>query len=41
MRSILDKHSKFRKEKYKILGIKEAPGSQMELNPMFKDITLN
>ena len=43
MKSILNKHSKLRKEKYKIYGlsIKGAPGSEMELNPVFKDIKLN
>ena len=37
----LNKHSKLRKEKYKMHGSsnKEAPGSGMELNPVFKDIT--
>ena len=40
MKSILIKHSKLRKEKYKMCGssIKGAPGSRMELNPVFKDI---
>jgi hypothetical protein len=34
MKSILNKHSKLRKEKYKIYGLsfKGAPGSEMELN---------
>jgi hypothetical protein len=43
MKSILRKHSKLRKEKYKIYGssIKGAPGSEMELNPVFKNIKLN
>ena len=43
MKNILNKHSKLRKEKYKIYGlsIKGAPGSEMELNPVFKDIKLN
>ena len=43
MKSVLNKCSKLRKEKYKIYGssIKEAPGSEMELNPVFKDIKLN
>jgi hypothetical protein len=43
MKSILNKHSKFRKENYKIYSssIKEAEGSEMELNPVFKDIKLN
>ena len=37
MKSILNKYSKLRKEKYKMYGsnIKEAPGSEMELNAMF------
>ena len=37
MRIILNNHSKLRKEKYEIPGssIKGAPGSEMELNPMF------
>jgi hypothetical protein len=43
MKSILNKHSKLRKEKYKIYGssIKGASGSEMELNPVLKDIELN
>jgi hypothetical protein len=43
MKSILSKHSKLRKEKYKIYGlsIKGASGGEMELNPVFKDIKLN
>ena len=43
MTSILNKHSKLRKEKYEIYGssTKGAPGSEMELNPVFKDIKLN
>jgi len=42
MKSILNKHSKLRKEKYKMYGssIKGPPGSEMELNPVFKDIKL-
>jgi hypothetical protein len=38
MKSILIKHSKLRKEKYKIYGssIKGGPGNGMELNPVFK-----
>jgi hypothetical protein len=42
MKNILNKHSKLGKEKYKIycMNIKEAPGSEMELNPVFKDIKL-
>jgi hypothetical protein len=41
MKSILNKHNKLRKEKYKIygLGIKGVPGSETELNPTFKEIT--
>jgi hypothetical protein len=37
VKSILNKHSKLRSEKFKIYGssIKEAPGSKMELNPVF------
>ena len=37
MKSVLNKCSELRKEKYKIYGlnIKRAPGSEMELNPMF------
>jgi hypothetical protein len=40
MKNILIKHSKLRKEKYKMHGLKVtgAPGSRMELNPVFKDI---
>jgi hypothetical protein len=41
MKSILDKHSKLRKEKILVSSIKGAPGSEMELNPVFKDIKLN
>jgi hypothetical protein len=43
MKSILNEHSKLRKENYKIYGsnIKGEPGSEMELNPVFKDSTLN
>jgi hypothetical protein len=35
--------NKLRKEKYKIYGsnIKGAPESEIELNPVFKDIKLN
>jgi len=41
LKSILNKHSKLRKEKYKIYGpsIKGAPESEMERNPVFKEIT--
>jgi hypothetical protein len=43
MKSILNKHSKMTREKYKIYGwsIKGAPGSEMGLNPVLKDIKLN
>jgi hypothetical protein len=43
MNSILNKHSKLRKGKYKIYGstIKGVPGGEMELNPVLKDIKLN
>jgi hypothetical protein len=36
----LNKCSKLRKEKYKVYGssIKGAPGSEMKLNPVFKEI---
>jgi len=39
----LNKHSKLKKEKYKInvLSIKGILGSEMELYPVFKDIKLN
>ena len=37
MKSILNKHSKLRKERYKIYGlsVKGAPGREMEPNPIF------
>ena len=40
MKSILNKCSKLRKEIYKMYGsgIKGAPGIEMELNPMYKEI---
>jgi hypothetical protein len=43
MKSILNKHSKLRKEKYKIYGlnIKGVPGREVVLNPVLKDIKLN
>jgi hypothetical protein len=43
MKNILNKHSNLKKEKYKIysLSIKGTPGSEMELNLVFKDIKLN
>jgi hypothetical protein len=41
MKSVLNKCNKIRKEKYQKYGIKEAPGSEMELNPVVKDIKLN
>jgi hypothetical protein len=36
MKSILNKHSKLRKEIYKMYGInmKRAPGREMDLNPV-------
>jgi hypothetical protein len=42
-KNILNKHRELRKEKYRIYGssIKGTPGSEMELNPVFKDIKLN
>jgi hypothetical protein len=38
---MLNKHSKLRKEKYKMYGssIEGAPGSKMEQNPMLHKIT--
>jgi hypothetical protein len=43
IKSILNKHTKLRKQKYKIyhLSIKGAPGSEMELNLVFRDIKMN
>ena len=43
MKSVLNKCSKLRKKKYKIYGLRitGAPGSEVELNPVFKDIKLN
>jgi len=40
LKCILIKYSNLIKEKYKIFPskIKGAPGSEMELNPVFKDI---
>jgi len=40
MKSILIQHGKLQKAKYKMYGLsnKRAPGSRMELNPMFKEI---
>ena len=40
MKNILMKRSKLRKEKYKTYGLsnKGATGSEMELNPIFKEI---
>jgi hypothetical protein len=40
MMSILIKHSKLRKEKYKMHGSsnKEPPGRKMKLSPVFKEI---
>jgi hypothetical protein len=39
-KNILNKHSKLRKEKYKMYGSsnKQTPRSEMELNPVFKEI---
>ena len=41
MKRSLNKHSKLRKEKYKIYGlsIKGVPGSEMEQIPVFQEIT--
>jgi hypothetical protein len=43
MKSILNKHSKLRKEKYKIYdsSMKGTPGSKVELNPVFMNTKLN
>jgi hypothetical protein len=43
MRNALIKYSKLRKEKYKKYGSKskEAPGSRMKVNLVFKDLTWN
>ena len=43
LRNILIKHSKLRKEKHKIHGlmIKQTPGSEIEVNHVFKDIKWN
>jgi hypothetical protein len=40
MKNILKKQSRLRKEKYKMCGSsnKRAPGSEMELNPVFKEV---
>jgi hypothetical protein len=41
MKSVLNKCSKHRKEKYKMYDSrhnKGAPGEEMQLNPMFKEI---
>jgi hypothetical protein len=40
IKNILIKHSKLRKKKYKMYGSKNkgAPGSRVELNPVFKEI---
>ena len=37
----LNKHSKLKKEKYKIYGssIKGVPGNEMEQNPVFQGVT--
>jgi hypothetical protein len=41
MKSILMKNGKLRKEAYKIhsLSIEGGPGNEIELNPVFKEIT--
>jgi hypothetical protein len=41
MKSILNKHSKLRKEKYGKYGssVKGVPGSEMGLSSVFKEIT--
>jgi hypothetical protein len=41
MKSILNKCCKLRKEKYKIegLSVKGAPGGEVGLNPVFKELT--
>ena len=41
--SVLNRHSKIRREKYKIYGlsIKGAPTSKMEMNPVYKDSKFN
>ena len=43
MKSILNNHCKFSKEKYKVYGscIKVALGSEITLCPVFKDTKLN
>jgi hypothetical protein len=43
MESFLNKHSKCRKGNYKLYhsSIKGAPGIEIEMNPVFKDIKLN
>lgn len=43
MKSILVKHSKLKKKKYKMYGSKSkrVPGSKMKLNPVLKDIKWN
>jgi len=40
VKSVLNKHNKLKREKYKIYGasIKGAPGNEMELNPVFLEI---
>ena len=40
MKSILNKHSRLRKENYKMYGSsnKGAPGNDMEQDPVFKEI---
>jgi hypothetical protein len=43
MKSVLNQYSELRKEKYKMYdsSIKGAPGSEMELYPVFKDSKVN
>jgi len=43
MKSILVKKGKLKKKKYKIYGlsINGTPRSEMELNPVFKNIKMN
>jgi hypothetical protein len=42
-KNLLIKHSKHRKEKYKMYGskIKGTSGSGIEVNPVFKDVNCN
>ena len=43
MKSILNKHSNVKNKNYQIYGLNfnGSPGSEMELNPVFKDTKLN